>query len=271
MAETDAHVALIVYFREALQLFFSERAAEVYVSGNNFVFYEEGNPAARVSPDSYVVFGAAQRLRNSYKCWEEGGVLPAFIAEFTSRKTRVEDVSEKMQLYERLRIPEYFLFDPTGDYLRPALRGYRMTPIGMYAPIEPGADGRLSSQQLRLELVPEGRLLALYDPVQRRFLPTLADEARRAEEESRRAEEESRRAEEESRRAEEESRRAEEESRRAEEESRRAEAEKNRAEAEKSRAEAEKSRAEAEKSRADNAEAEAERLREELRKLRGES
>ncbi len=85
------------------------------------------------------MFGAEQRPRNSYKSWEEEGVLPAVVVEFTSRKTRVEDVSEKMQLYERLRIPEYFLFDPIGDYLRPALRGYRMTPLGMYAPIASSA------------------------------------------------------------------------------------------------------------------------------------
>jgi Uma2 family endonuclease len=210
MAETDAHIALIVYFREALQLYFSERAAEVYVSGNNFVFYEEGNPAARVSPDSYVVFGAEQRLRNSYRSWEENGALPAVVVEFTSRKTRTEDVSEKMQLYERLRIPEYFLFDPTGDYLRPSLRGYRMTPLGMYTPVAASATGTLTSQQLGLDLVPEGRLLRLFDPARRHFLPTLADEARNAREQARLAEEQTRLAQEKTQLAEAEKRRADE-------------------------------------------------------------
>lgn len=62
MAETDKHADLMVYAKEALRLYFANRAADVYVSGNNFVFWKEGNPRAKVSPDVYVVFGAAHLL-----------------------------------------------------------------------------------------------------------------------------------------------------------------------------------------------------------------
>src|SRR5262249_13089291 len=106
------------------------------------------------------------RLRDSYKTWEEGGKLPDVIFEFTSRKTHREDTHTKRPLYEQvLKVPEYFLFDPTGDYLSPRLQGFRLVE-GAYVPLELVA-GRLSSEQLQLELVQEGENLYLYDPARR--------------------------------------------------------------------------------------------------------
>jgi len=175
MAETDSHVSLITYCRDALRQFFAPRKHEVYVSGNNFVYFQEGDPKARLSPDTYVVFGPEQRDRNSFKSWENEGALPAVVFEFTSKKTQREDTSDKMLAYEQLRIPEYFLFDPTGDYLRPALRGYRITPLGMYSPIAPLENGRLFSEQLGLELEASDVRMRFYDPATQRFLPTLSE------------------------------------------------------------------------------------------------
>ncbi len=62
MAETDKHAELMVYVRVALKAHFADQP-NVYVSGNNFVFWEEGNPKARISPDAYVVFGVSNHLR----------------------------------------------------------------------------------------------------------------------------------------------------------------------------------------------------------------
>jgi Uma2 family endonuclease len=125
MAETEKHRDLMIYSIEALKAFFDARP-DVQVSGNNFIYFEEGNPKARISPDCYVVFGVPKRVRDSYKSWEEGGKLPAVIFEFTSKKTRREDVHKKRPLYEQvLRVSEYFQFDPTGDYLKPRLQGFR--------------------------------------------------------------------------------------------------------------------------------------------------
>ena len=192
MAETDKHSELMIYVREALKAFF-DTEPDVYVSGNNFVFWEEGNPKARLSPDAYVVFGVPKRLRDSYKSWEEGGRLPAVVFEFTSRKTQREDTDTKLPRYQSaLRTPEYFLFDPTGDYLRPRLQGYRLED-GRYVRLEL-VDDRLHSEQLGLDLVQEGENLRLFDPARSQFLYTPLEQARRAEEQSRRAEEQARRA-----------------------------------------------------------------------------
>jgi Uma2 family endonuclease len=174
MAETDAHVLLILYHIAALRLYFSMADQPAYVAGNNFLYYEEGNPKARVSPDTYVVLGIPMRLHDSYKVWEEGGHTPAVVFEFTSRKTRDEDLSRKFTLYEQvLKVPEYFLFDPTADYLSPRLRGFRLQD-DRYVAI-PLTEGRMGSEQLHLDLVMDGERLRLFDPVTARFLPTLEE------------------------------------------------------------------------------------------------
>jgi len=176
MAETDKHRDLGVYCIEALKRHFADRP-DVYVSGNNFVFWEEGNPRARISPDVYVVFGAPMRARDSYMAWQEGGRLPDVVFEFTSKKTQAEDRRKKRPLYERvLGVSEYFLFDPTGDYLNPRLQGYRLVE-GRYAALEV-VEGRLHSERLGLDLVQQGEGLRLFDPTREAWLPTMAELAR---------------------------------------------------------------------------------------------
>lgn len=184
MAETDKHRRLMTYCVDGLTLHFADRTDEVYVSGNNFVFWEEGNPKARVSPDVYVVFGVEQRQRDSYKAWEENGSLPAVVIEITSRKTYREDTDTKRPLYEQvLKVPEYFQFDPTGDYLDPRLQGLRLNASGAYQSLSLATD-RLRSEQLGLDLVMEGDTLRLYDPDAGRFLPSLMEAEARANDEA---------------------------------------------------------------------------------------
>nr|WP_309691695.1 Uma2 family endonuclease [Armatimonas sp.] len=186
MAETDVHADVMTDSKEALRGFFAKRP-DVYVSGNNFVYFEEGSPRARVSPDVYVVFGAAMRQRNSYKCWEEDGRLPSVVIEITSRKTKNEDIVTKYALYQRLGIHEYFLFDPTGTHLKDQrLRGYRLDEAGKYQPIA-HTEERLFSEELYLELFGEGTRLRFYDPTNFTLLPTPSELRRQAAREKQRA------------------------------------------------------------------------------------
>ncbi len=193
MGETDKHRELMAYLIAALKVHFMGQP-DVYVSGNNFVFWQEGTPSLRVSPDTYVVFGAEDRLRDSYMSWKEGGLLPSVVVEITSRSTQSEDVETKLPLYEQtLKTPEYFLFDPTGGYLKPRLQGYRLVD-SQYVRLEP-KQGRLHSEQLALDFVQIGETLRLYNPTGGEFLPTPQEQAERVEAEARRAENEARRAE----------------------------------------------------------------------------
>ena len=46
-----------------------------------------------------------------------GPKAPDFVLEVVSRSTWREDVGRKRQVYERLGVPEYWQYDPTGEYL----------------------------------------------------------------------------------------------------------------------------------------------------------
>jgi Uma2 family endonuclease len=156
MAETDVHIDVLIYLREALRDHFRDDP-QVYVAGNMLFYYEEGNPAACVAPDVFVVQGVVKRERHTYRLWEEGRA-PAVVFEITSRGTRLEDLGMKRALYAMLGVREYFLFDPLGEYLQPPLQGYRLLE-GEYQRMRPGREGELASRELGLELrLEEGRL-----------------------------------------------------------------------------------------------------------------
>lgn len=192
MGETDAHVQAIADAIKELQWFFRKRD-DLYIAGNNFIYYEEGNPRARVSPDTYVVFNIPKGVRGTYFTWKNENQTPDVVIEFTSADTKGEDHGRKKDLYERrLAVSEYFIFDPRSAYQVPRLRGFRLQG-GVYVEIGP-TEGRLRSEQLGLELVEVGGRLRFFDPVVGRWLPTTEEETQRAEEEARRAEEEKRRA-----------------------------------------------------------------------------
>jgi Uma2 family endonuclease len=171
MAETDLHRDEMVDLIHALKRRYRD-APDIYVTGNLFFYYAQGNPRAVVAPDLFLVKGVAKERRRTYKLWEEGRV-PSLVIEITSDSTRHEDLSRKKLCYERLGIEEYFLHDPYQDYLRPALQGFRLSD-GRYQRIEPEIDGSLLSRSTGLLLRAEGLRLRLVDAVSGK--PLLWDE-----------------------------------------------------------------------------------------------
>src|SRR5262249_34883048 len=139
-------------------------------SGNLLLFYERGNKRRHVSPDVFVVKGVPKRDRPNYLLWEEGKG-PQVVIELTSSSTRHVDVERKFRLYrDVLKVKEYFLFDPLGDYLKPSLQGYRLRG-GEYRPIR-AVEDELPSRVLGVLLARHGKELRLYDPAQEDWLPT---------------------------------------------------------------------------------------------------
>lgn len=159
MTESDATRTYMIYCIAALRAFFQGQP-QIYVSGNLFIYYEEGNSSQNISPDMFVIFGVSKRDRRSYKTWQENGKLPAFVLELTSKTTKKQDEETKPLLYSQLGIQEYFQYDPTGDYLQPQLKGQTLVN-GVYQPIAaqtlPDGSVTIASQVLGLEL----RLLPL--------------------------------------------------------------------------------------------------------------
>ena len=191
MGETDWHISVILYLREALRYVF--RADErIYIAADMLFYYVEGKPRLFKVPDVFVVKGVARHDRRIYKLWEEK-MAPCVIFEISSRETSDEDVGAKRILYEQLGVKEYFLFDPLAEYLDPPLQGFRLHGR-YYAPIPLTADGTLVSDELGLILRPENKMLRLVDPSTRRVIPTTAEAMAQVQAEAQRAQAEAQRA-----------------------------------------------------------------------------
>ena len=168
---------------------------DVLVSSDQFIHWDPAynsrtNPAnSPPSPDLYVVFGVSNRLRNSYVVWEEGKP-PDFVLEVVSPSSRRRD-KEKIDLYAKMGVPEFFLYDP-DDKRGPALLGLELRDRG-YVPLpdEPLAKGVIGVRSKTLGLClcikqsgpasPESPLCC-YDPTTGEFLPTVADFAKARQE-----------------------------------------------------------------------------------------
>jgi Uma2 family endonuclease len=187
MAESTLHRKVMADLIAALERRY-EADPGVWVGGNLLLYFEQGNPRASISPDVLMVRGVAKWDRPLYKLWEEGRP-PDFVIEVTSSSTRREDVSKKKNLYERLGISEYILFDPEGDYLKPRLQGYRLEQ-GVYVRLAPEPDGSLPSWVTGLRLRPEGLSLRLIDARTGEKLLWIAEETVAREVAERKAEEE---------------------------------------------------------------------------------
>jgi Uma2 family endonuclease len=185
MAETEIHLDVTIDLIQGLRRRYRD-VPDVYVVGDMFLYYVQGDPRSVVSPDVFLVHGVPKTPRRRiYKLWEEGKA-PSLVIEVTSDSTRDEDVRKKKKIYEMLGIEEYFLFDPLGDYLKPRLQGYRLAegPSGKYQAIPPSVNGALPSRVTGLILRPEDSGLRLVDAGTGEGLPwdnELEDWARNAE------------------------------------------------------------------------------------------
>ncbi len=182
MAASDLHLEILIWLLQTLKAYFAEMP-DVYVSGDILTYYTKGDPRAVVAPDVLVSFGIGQKRRHTYKVWEEGKV-PDFVMEFSSKTTYQNDLTDKMELYAALGIPNYLLYDAEALYLPSPLMGFRLVE-GVYVPVVPGVDGGVHSDVLGLDFHIRDRRLGVYDPVAAQWLQTPVEKAEtRAEQEA---------------------------------------------------------------------------------------
>ena len=188
MAASDLHLEILIWLLQTLKAHFAERT-DVYVSGDILTYYTKGDPRSVIAPDVLISFGIGQKLRHTYKVWEEGKA-PDFVMEFSSKTTYQNDLTNKMMIYAALGIPNYFLYDAEALYLPSPLMGFQLVD-GVYVPVPPLANEGLHSDVLRLDFHIQDMRLAVYDPVAKKWLQTPAEEhAARAETAEARAEQE---------------------------------------------------------------------------------
>ena len=173
MAESEFQLNPILYAVGALRSHFQGRD-DVYVVGDLMLYYEEGDGTASVAPDVFVVFGVPNPPRSSYLLWEERKA-PDWVLEVTSRSTRQVDQGKKRDLYARLEIPEYWQYDPRGDYLNPPLQGFMLSD-GQYGEAvaleRVGVVWSAYSPVLGLNLRLDDGVLRFHDPLTNEYLLT---------------------------------------------------------------------------------------------------
>lgn len=158
MGETELHrdwtIRILDIFRQRY------RGQSVYVASDLLLYYEEGSPTKFVVPDCFVVRNCATHLRRSFQTWKEGRV-PDVVIEVTSRSTSRTDTVDKPIIYEMMGVQEYFLYDPTSDYLESSLQGYRLID-GQFREIPP-INGQLRCLTLGVDLSVHDQDLQIID------------------------------------------------------------------------------------------------------------
>jgi Uma2 family endonuclease len=147
--ETQRHRLQMELLIDPLSRWLKDKDA--YVGGNMFVYYSLTQVKNQdfKGPDFFAVLNVPRCERKSWVVWEEGKA-PDVVIELLSESTSVTDKNEKKQIYQsKLRVPEYFWFDPFNpdDW-----QGFRLEG-GTYQPLPKDKQGRLISQELGLALV----------------------------------------------------------------------------------------------------------------------
>jgi Uma2 family endonuclease len=161
--ETERHALQLQLLMDPLRLFYADRQ-DAYVGGNMFIYFslEQVRHQDFRGPDFFAVLGVPKRERKSWVVWQEGKG-PDVVIELLSDSTAAQDKGEKKDIYQdRLRVPEYFWFDPfSGEWAGFSLR------CGGYEALAEDGQGRLVSRRLGLALV---RWEGVYQEVEARWL-----------------------------------------------------------------------------------------------------
>ena len=164
---------------EVIRAFFGHDE-DTLVDGDFPLYYLDADGKRQyVKPDCGVAFGVDPQYiyaRNGYFLEEVGKTLN-FVLEIASTTTADNDTGRKRDLYEWLKVPEYFGFDGTGgEYYQAPLFGWRLRD-GKYVPVQTTLDDNGAtwaySEQLGLYFCAEPKSLRAWDPRSKKFLRTL--------------------------------------------------------------------------------------------------
>ena len=166
MGETAFHFKLIFLLYGFLESFYASQK-DVTVAANMMVYYDKGNPRKWLVPDIFVCIGAENRLRRTYKTWEEK-IFPQIIFEIASDGTFENDLGGKRLEYARRGVEEYYLLDPEREYLPSPLMAFRREN-GRLVSVN-AENNRILSPLLNLEIVDTGKSFRIFNPQTQEFL-----------------------------------------------------------------------------------------------------
>ena len=147
--ETELHLRQGRLLAQTLEAYWRDRD-DFYVGADMFLYFslEQTKTHDFRAPDVFVAMGVPRRVRKAWVVWAEGNHVPDVIIELLSDTTAHIDRGVKRYVYERLNVPEYYVFDPeTGEFA-----GWRNHGEGGYVRVLPDGRGRIASRATGLEL-----------------------------------------------------------------------------------------------------------------------
>ncbi len=125
VAETEEHLEAMTDLFQTLRRALGD-PQRWHVFGNQLFYYVEGDNQASFSPDVYVIRGVPQWPHHRiWKLWDEPEAVPALVIELSSPSSWRHDLGFKRDLYERLGVEEYVVYDVLRQSGGPALRVWR--------------------------------------------------------------------------------------------------------------------------------------------------
>ena len=159
-----------------------EDRPDVLVSGDNAIYYQQGNPRVHRSPDGFIAFGVdrdAILQENGYKVWE-AGKPPDWVLEIASPSTARVDLGIKREVYASIGIGEYWRYDASGGmhYREPLVGEYLQDGQYRRFDVQTSESGVAWAHSPTLNLdIHWGEIrLHFYDPVKEEWLLGLKEE-----------------------------------------------------------------------------------------------
>jgi Uma2 family endonuclease len=180
---------IVELLRPLLQWWLTRRGIKAFVGADQFIYWRQHDPHARVAPDVYVLPGVDARTRvRTWKIWQDR-VVPSFAFEVVSQDWE-KDYTEVPGRYAALGVPEVVIFDPGFAEHADGVRWQVWRRVGKrgLARVEASQADRVRSRALGcwLRVVGEGRDLRVRIGVGahgEELVPT-AEEAERAAKEA---------------------------------------------------------------------------------------
>ncbi|MBO0699225.1 MAG: hypothetical protein J2P46_12585 [Zavarzinella sp.] len=138
--------------REGLEDYFALELA-VYVGSRIPVYGIRPGRHLLGSPHVLVAFRTTPRERTAWRIRQEGAP-PAVCLHVLTAASQGKLLGPVKTEYERARVSEYLLFDPSGRHFRGHVAGFRLRR-DRFRTIRPDTDGGVRSRQLGLRLVGE--------------------------------------------------------------------------------------------------------------------
>jgi len=136
-APNRRHQGLVTYLAGQFSLFFDSHPCHTYVSPFDVLFPEDSRADDADDTADTVVQPDLVVICDSAKLTDQGCTgAPDFVLEILSPATAFKDMEDKLQLYERRGVREYWILNPGND----TLLVYSVVPDGA-AEANPGAAG----------------------------------------------------------------------------------------------------------------------------------